>query len=122
MNQIPVFGILIALFACDFNPDAKIPIAAANTLEQHYMKQKLQIHAAGNDCLILLIRAEAVLNDATVESIHYGTGEYNSYDGGVQQYAEDRRFRAVAYRDADGRFWTYGAITRDEAKSMPICR
>jgi len=122
MNRLPALGILILLLACEIHPAAERPVAAAHTLGQRYATQKLQIHAAGDDCLILLIRTKTALDNTTVESIHYGTGEHRAYDGGIQQFAEDRGFRAVAYKDAEGGLWTYGAITRDEAKSMPICR
>ena len=122
MNRLPALGILIFLSACEVRPAAEGTVTAAYTLGQHYATQRLQIHAAGDDCLILLIRTKTALDNATVESIHYGTGEHNAYDGGIRQFAEDRGFRAVAYKDADGGLWTYGAITRDEAKSMPICR
>lgn len=122
MKRLFVLSVLTALSACGFNPDAEMPVAAARTLTRQYAKQKLDADAAGTDCLILLVRTKKVVDHATIEAIHYGTGDYIAYDGGVQQYAEDRKFRAVVYRDSAGGLWTYGATTRDEAKSMPVCR
>jgi hypothetical protein len=52
--------------------------------------------------------------------MQYGTGPYAAF-GGVEEFAQDRRFRAVVYRDAAERLWTYGATSRDEARSMPRC-
>ena len=122
MKRLPHIAVLIALLGCDFNPAADVPVAAAHTLAQRYTAQKLRIHAAGNDCRILFVRTKTTFDDATVESIHYGTSESGSYDGGIQQFAEDNRFRAVVYRDAAGGLWTYGATTHDEAREMRPCR
>ena len=82
----------------------------------------LAASAAGADCQILFIRARVPLRDATVEAIHYGAGDYTVYEGGVQQFARDRQFRAVAYTDLSNNLWTYGATTRVEAASLEICQ
>lgn len=122
MKRLPVLGILLVFCTCELDPRTKIAIAAAGAFTKQYAKQRLIAAAAGQDCLVLLIRANDPLDDTTVEAIHYGTGDYKAYDGGAQQFAEDRKFRAVAYRDTNGGLWTYGAITRAEAQSIPICR
>jgi hypothetical protein len=122
MKRLPVLGVLIAILGCDLNPGTAIPVAAAQTITRQYSKRKLRAHAAGDDCGILLVQARTALDNTTVESIHYGTGENHVYDGGIQQFAEDNRFRAVVYRDAAGDLWTYGSITLDEARTMSICR
>ena len=115
MKRLPHIAVLIAMFACDFNPAAEAPVNAASTLAKRYEQQKLNIHAAGHDCRILVVQANTPLDRATVESLHYRTD-------GIQQSAEDEKFRAVVYRDEAGGMWTYGATTLEEAKEMRLCR
>lgn len=122
MTRLLATGVLITLFACDYNPAAEVPIRHAAELTRKYAAERLRADAAGNDCQVLLVRAKTPLHDSTVETIHYGTGEPGVYRDGIQQFADERRFRAVAYRDSEGRLWTYGAITRGEAASMETCR
>jgi hypothetical protein len=122
MNRFPALGLLTMLAACNFNPAAKVSIDAANRLAEQCSKEKLEARAAGDDCLVVLLRADLPLDDTTVESIHYGTGDLTTYPGGVQQFLEDAKFRAAVYEDADGQLWTYGSITKDEARSLPACR
>jgi hypothetical protein len=122
MTRLPVFCVLIALLGCDLNPGARIPVAAAQIATQQYAKQDLRADAAGDDCKVLLIRTKKEFDNALVESIHYGIGDSDTYQSGMQQFAEAKGFRAVVYRDAAGDLWTYGSITLDEAKSMPTCR
>lgn len=121
MQRFMTTSLLIALFACNGHSATKEAIAAANLLTRHYEKQKLQASVAGDDCQVLVIRAKTRLDDRAVESMHYGVGEYAKY-GGMEQFADERGFRAVVYRDDQGEIWTYGSITRDEARSMPRCR
>lgn len=111
---------LLLLLACNGPQADKEIIAAADVLSRDYAKQSLEAKVAGADCKVLLIEAKTRLDEATIESIHYGTGDYGAH-GGVEQYA-DRRFRAVVYRDPSGIVRTYGATTLDEARSMPRCR
>ena len=122
MKRLPVAGVLLALLACDFDPRADRSVHAALECTELYAEHDLRASAAGDDCLVLLMQAETRLSDATVESIQYGTGDVAGYDGGVQQFLEDRRFRAVVYEDADGGLWTFGSITDDEAHSLKACR
>ena len=122
MKPIPILGVLLALCACDFNPKADRSAEAARQLTELYEARELRANAAGDDCLVLLILAEGRLDDAAVESIHYGTGGGAGYDGGVRQFLEDRGFRAVVYRDANRGEWLYGATTRAEAQSLNTCR
>ncbi len=112
--------LLLLLFACNAPRAEQETIAAANVLTRDYAKQALEASVAGTDCKVLIIEARMPLDAATVESIHYGTGEYGAH-GGVEQFA-DRRFRAVVYRDQSGIVRTYGSTSLDEARSMPRCR
>jgi hypothetical protein len=114
-------GFFIMLAAC-YNPDSNVTIDAANALTRNAAKQRLKAYAAGNDCQILLVRAKTTIDDAGVETLHYGTGESPVYPGGLQQFAEERKFRAVVYKDSESSLWTYGSTTREEAQTMPVCR
>jgi hypothetical protein len=111
---------VLALVACDAQPVSK-EASAAELFTRRHAEHKLQAAVAGSDCRVLLIAIETRFDEDLVESIHYGTGDYGAF-GGVEQFARDRAFRAVVYRDPAGGLWTYGATTRDEARSLPRCR
>jgi hypothetical protein len=114
---------MVALVRCDARPRADVAVAAAaDAWSRQYASERLEARVSGNDCLVLLIRSRARLDRPTVESIHFGTPPYMAYEGGVQQFAEDRQFRAVVYRDGSGELWTYGSTTSEEAASLPVCR
>ena len=49
-----------------------------------------------------------------VAAIHYGTGAYGVYDGGVHRFYLERSFRGVAYTDRSGHIWAYGAVNPAE--------
>lgn len=110
----------LALFACNTHPAADTHVAAADLFTRTYAERKLEASVGGADCLVLIIDAEARLDDTLVESMQYGTGPYEKL--GVEELAEERRFRAVVYRDAAKRLWTYGATDLGEARSLPRCR
>jgi hypothetical protein len=116
MSRLPAIGLLFAL-ACDFNPTARASFESVRDIHERY-----SVRAAGEDCLALLIRTDSAFDDRTVESIQYGTGDFTAYAGGVQQFMADRRFRAVVYKDTNDGLWTYGSITREEARSIETCR
>jgi hypothetical protein len=115
-------ALVLALVACHHVERAGQAAAdAAEELTRQHAKHGLRASVAGSDCRVLLITIESAGDDELVESIHYGTGGYDAF-GGVEQLAHDRGFRAVVYRDATGELWTYGATTRDEARSLTNCR
>ncbi len=114
-------ALFLLLLACHAHRAGKEAIAAADLFTRQHEARQLRASVAGSDCRILLIRIGTGADDALVESIHYGTQPYDAF-GGVEQFAHDRGFRAVVYRDAAGNLRTYGATTRDEARSMPGCR
>ena len=120
MPHLIRWALVLALLACYAQPASK-EAAAADLFTQRHREDKLQATAAGSDCRVLLIAIETQFDNDLVESIHYGTGGYEAF-GGVEQFARDRGFRAVVYRDPSGGLWTYGATTRDEARSLPRCR
>lgn len=111
--------LVLALIAC--NAPVRREAVAADQFTHQHREHKLQAVAAGTDCRVLLIVTETQFDDDLVESIHYGTGGYDAFHG-AEQFARDRGFRAVVYRDPKGGLWTYGATTRDEARSLPPCR
>ena len=111
--------LLLLLFACNVSRAEKETIAAAEELTRDYAKHGIEARVGGTDCKVLVIEARKRLDDATVESIQYGTDQYEAH-GGVEQFA-GRRFRAVVYRDPSGVVRTYGSTTLDEARSMPRC-
>lgn len=120
MQRFMRSAFVLALVACNAQPASR-EAAAADLFTREHRKHRLQAAAAGSDCRVLLIVTETQFDDDLVESIHYGTGDYDAF-GGVEQFARDRGFRAVVYRDPGGGLWTYGATTRDEARSLPRCR
>jgi hypothetical protein len=102
-------------------------VSAASRLTERYAASRLatwEIHgaAAGSDCRVLVIETPRVLEDSIVEALHYGTGAYAVYDGGVERFSRDRAFRGVAYRDRTRRVWTFGALTEREAEGLQPCR
>lgn len=83
---------------------------------------KVRADAAGGDCGILLVETPMILEDTIVEAMHYGTGSYELYRGGVNQFSRARSFRGVAYKDGSGEVWFYGNLSRTEAESLRPCR
>jgi hypothetical protein len=120
MQRLMRAALVLALIACDAQPVSR-ETTAADLFTREYKKHQLQATAAGSDCRVLLIAIETQFGKNLVESIHYGTDGYGALGGG-EQFARKRGFRAVVYQDQNGGLWTYGATTRDEARSLPRCR
>jgi hypothetical protein len=119
MQRFMSWAFVLALIACNAQPVSR-EATAADLFTREHRKHRLQAAVAGSDCRVLLIATETPFDVELVESIQYGTGDYGAF-GGVEQFARDRGFRAVVYRDPSGGLWTYGATTRDEARSLPRC-
>ena len=118
--------LLLTLAACESQPD-DIRVTSAATFTARYAKSrfadwKVRANAAGGDCDVLLIRTAILIDDRMVEALHYGGGPYDVYDGGVQHFYRERKFRGVAYRDPSGAVWTYGAVTKEDAETLKPCR
>ncbi|HEX8617247.1 MAG TPA: hypothetical protein VF911_06655 [Thermoanaerobaculia bacterium] len=120
---------LFITFTAACNPDRQnnAYVVAAENFTQRCSKSRLapwnvRAAAAGADCEILVVQTSIILEDSLVEALHYGTGNYGIYDGGVQNFSRNSEFRAVAYKDSTGAVWTYGATTADEAKTLKPCR
>ena len=120
MQRFMRSALVLAFIACHAQP-VRREATAADLFTREHKTHRLQASAAGSDCRVLLIATETQLDDDLVESIHYGTGGYDAFGGG-EQFARDRGFRAVIYRDPSGGLRTYGATTHDEARSLPRCR
>lgn len=114
-------SLALLLLACNANRADKDAAAAAELFTRQYETRQLRASVAGSDCRILLIRIGDDADEDRVASIHYGTGGYDAFGGG-EQFAHDRGFRAVVYRDAGERLWMYGNTDREEAQSLPRCR
>ena len=108
-------------------PAVKERVAAAQILASDCAASKLaalnvRASAAGSDCGVLFIETPMILEDAIVEAMHYGTGAYGLYQGGVNQFSRRRSFRGVTYKDGSGQLWFYGNVSRSEAESLQPCR
>jgi hypothetical protein len=119
MQTFMTSALVLTLIACSAQPVSR-EVTAADLFTRAHRKHRLQAAVAGSDCRVLLIAIETQFDNDLVESIHYGTGDYGAF-GGVEQFAHDRGFRAVVYRDPSDGLWTYGATTREEARSLPRC-
>jgi hypothetical protein len=104
----------------------KVHAAAADVFTSRYKSSRLsrwgvRASAAGADCAVLFVQTSILLEDSMIEGIHYGAGTYDVFDGGVQQFYRDRKFRGVAYKDPSGRVWTYGDVTVPQAELLEPC-
>ena len=102
-------------------------IRAAGDLTSSYAhsrmaKWKVRGNAAGARCGVLLVEVAVVMEDSMVGAMHYGTGPYDVLQGGVDRFYRTHTFRGVAYRDATGRVWPYGAVSQREAEELVPCR
>lgn len=124
--------IILALLAAACQPQTQSPpprqarITSADFFTQRYAHSrfagwKIQAHASGHDCDVLLVETSVIMEDSMVEAMHYGAGAYGVVEGGVQRFSRDRSFRGVAYRDSSGRVWTYGSITTAEPGILRPC-
>ena len=126
-HYLKVIALALFLFsACESSPAADVHVAAARQLTRHYAESRLthwkvKGSAAGSDCGVLLVETAIVMEDAMVETLHYGGGAYEIYGGGVEQFYRDSSFRGVAYTDSARHVWTYGAVNSAEARSMKRC-
>ncbi len=133
MRLMTIAVLALAIAHCGEKPHsptreaAKEHMFAARILTSRYASSRLaswNVHAdaAGNDCRILLIETPMILEDTIVEAMHYGTGSYELFRGGVNQFSRARAFRGVAYKDGSGQLWFYGDLSRAEAEALRPCR
>jgi hypothetical protein len=118
----------IVVASCDARPSpaGESRINSARWLTQRYSQSRLarwnvRAGAAGKDCTVLLIKTSMILDDSLVEAMHYGSGPYDIYPGGVNRFYRDRTFLGVAYEDRSRRIWTYGEITSANAEKVARC-
>lgn len=86
--------------------------ADANDLTARYgssrfAKWRIRGKATGPDGSLLCVSIGIVVDDSMIQALHYGSGLYDVYPGGIQGFMKDRRFRAVTYTDKTGRKWGY---------------
>jgi hypothetical protein len=101
-------------------------IDAAERLTRIYSKSRysgwnLKAEAGGADCRILIVRASIVLDISMAEAMHYGSGAYDVYAGGVQQFARNHSFRGVVYTDPTERAFPFETATQQEIENLTAC-
>lgn len=126
IQRIGFLFLILCATACEQGPNS-VQISSASAFARRYSQSKLstlnvRASAAGPDCSILLVETGVPLVNTTVEALQYGAGDYDLWDGGVQQFCRERAFSGVVYRDPDGKIWAYGAITPVEGASIKRCR
>jgi hypothetical protein len=87
-----------------------------------FAQWQVRARPAGADCTVLLIETGVLMDNAMVETVQYGAGYSEVYDGGAQRFSRDKAFRGVAYRDSGDRIWSYGSVSDEEAKTIEPCR
>lgn len=120
-----IFALTLLLAQCGWK-SGDDHVVAAGALRARYSESAMsrwnvRVAAAGRDCDVLLVRTDMILDESMVEAMHYGTGHYRVYDGGVRQFYRERAFRGVAYRDATNALWAYGDVTAVEARGLAPC-
>jgi hypothetical protein len=104
---------------------ARVTAAARFTREyahSQFAKWKVAAVAAGEHCNVLVIGTAITMEGSMVEAMHRGASEYGIGGEGVQRFYLEKAFRGVAYRDASGRIWTYGAVKESEVGELTPCR
>lgn len=132
MNVRHLLSLLVLIVAaCDGHwqpPAATMERSnAAKVFTERYAKSRVadwdvQATPGGAGCDVLFIRTAVVLDEARVESMHYGAGRYDVIEGGVRDFYPRRTFRGVVYKDSAGRTWAYGAVSAAEAEVLTACR
>lgn len=134
MRQSPIQIVVFALIAvCYDTACGPRPLSAeqshgdaAKWLKARYATSRLahwsvQVGTAGPGCSILYLRLPMPTDDATIESMHYSSGAYDIYPGGVNRFYRERAFTGVVYIDQSQRMWTYGEVTREAFIRMKPC-
>lgn len=126
MLRYAILLLLVSLAACDSRPN-DIRVTHADAFTARYARSrfsgwKIRAEAAGPACDVLRIRTAILIDEMMVETLHYDGGDYDVYEGGVQHFYKERRFRGVVYEDPSGRTWTYGALKPGEAEQLQPCR
>ena len=78
--------------------------------------------AEGRDCDVLLVTFFVVMEDSMIAALHNGDLIYGQIvPGGLSAFGSSNGFRAVVYRDGDGRTWSFGELRADEASKLAPC-
>jgi hypothetical protein len=78
--------------------------------------------AAGVDCAVLFVTTTMLLEDSLIDALHYGSGAYDIYEGGIHEFYQRRAFRGVAYQDRSKRIWTFGRVSQVETTNLTPCQ
>jgi hypothetical protein len=109
------------------DPGTSVRTTAADLFSSRFANSTLsgwgiRAHAVGPDCSVLLVTFDVTMEDSMISGLHSGSGLYGSIlRGGVAQFYTERSFRGVVYRDANGRTWTYGAVSPGEVSALTPC-
>lgn len=104
-----------------------IRVREAEMFTQLYSRSRLsawdvRATAAGSDCAVLFVTTTMLLEDSLIDALHYGSGAYDIYDGGIHEFYRRRTFRGVAYQDRSKKIWTFGGVSQLEAASLTSCQ
>ena len=86
-----------------------------------FAQWRLKARPAGSDCAVLLIETGVLMDSSMIETVQYGAGSSEVFEGGALRFARENRFRGVAYRDGGDATWSYD-IAPEEEKSLTPCR
>jgi hypothetical protein len=102
-------------------------VGAARFFTDHYAhsrmaKWKLRAAASGPNCGVLFVQLGVIADDSMIDALHFGSGPYDVYDGGVDRFHREKTFRGVVYKDSTAHTWIYGVVSKDEVPSLLPCR
>jgi len=107
-------------------PPARERMDAAERFTRIYSKSRfsgwhLKAQVGGADCRVLIVRAAIVLDISMAEAMHYGSGAYDVYSGGVQQFCRDHSLRGTVYTDPTERTFPFDTVTQREVDRLTVC-
>ncbi|MGN6186587.1 MAG: hypothetical protein ACTHQM_23365 [Thermoanaerobaculia bacterium] len=117
-----IFLCVVILAACRPDTPESLRIDAARQFVRECKRNgsprwSFRAHAMGDTCDVLVVESLVPLDQRMVDRVHYAAPGRS----GVQTFLDDHRFRAAAYTDPKNGLWTFGAITREEARSLKPC-
>jgi hypothetical protein len=100
--------------------------AAASAFTRRYSKSRFAIwrvraRPAGADCAVLFIETGVLMDNAMIETVQYGAGSTEVFDGGAERFSREQAFRGVVYRDSGDQTWSFGKVKLSEAETLKPC-
>jgi len=109
--------------------DVRARTAAAAQFTSTYANSRMKawgLHAApaGQDCRVLLVTSQIVMDISMAESLHYGQGRYDVYPGGVQRFCREHDFISAIYQDQTNTRFVVDGMPQNEADAIALqpCR